>query len=49
MTMIIIIVHVNTGRRNVSNHSLKNTITDSVNQCIKHFQLQKMSNSEGKR
>ena len=33
------IVHVYTGHTNVNNDSLVNTITDSVNQCIKRSQL----------
>lgn len=33
------IVHVQTGHTNVSNDLLVNTITSSVNQCIKHSQL----------
>lgn len=33
------IVHVHTGHTNVINDLLVNTITDSVNQCIKHSQL----------
>ena len=37
----IVHVHVHTGHTNVSNDLslLVNTITDSVNQCIKHSQL----------
>ena len=33
------LVHVHTGHTNVSNDLLVNTITDRVNQCIKHSQL----------
>ena len=33
------VVHVHTGRTNVGNDLLVNTITDRVNQCIKHSQL----------
>ena len=33
------LVHVHTGHPNVTNDLLVNTITDRVNQCIKHSQL----------
>ena len=33
------VLHVHTGHTNVSNDLLVNTITDRVNQCIKHSQL----------
>lgn len=32
-------VHVQTGHTNLSNDLHVNTITNSVNQCIKHSQL----------
>ena len=43
------IVHVYTGHTNVNNDSLVNTITDSVNQYIKHSQLCKKTVTQGKR